>query len=149
MKRAIIILGSIVAVLALLAGAVLVYANVPNEHAQMQAPADVAAIERNTELATALTVGGLDDAFVDVTDERALVAYDLPEGSDGEFLQDFALGAAAQAAPESARAVIVQNANGTTLTWDVPMTAVVAYLSGEIDDATLRAAIVETREPDA
>lgn len=130
--------------------ALLVYANVPNVAQDLPEAVSAEARERNTLIATSLVVGGIDEAFVDVTPERVFVSYETPDAAnataeDARVLQEFALGAAAQGAPSSARAVIVRNVDGVpALTWEVETAKVTAFLAGEMTQEDLLAAIRAT-----
>jgi len=140
MERWMKILASVALVLLVIAGGLLVYVNVPNKAADLPEVVSAEARERDTLIATALVVGGVKDAFVDVTSERALVEYEVEAAN--ETLQAFVMGAAAQGAPDSARLVIVQGHAGVVLaTWSVETAKVLAFLDGGIDEPTLQAAI--------
>lgn len=67
----------------------------------------------NEELYSALASAGIDEALVDVTDDIALVRYNLPEGRDEEAVTYFVLGAAAGAAPHTGK-IIVQSYSDST-----------------------------------
>lgn len=65
-----------------------------------------AVVPENEALYSVLANVGIDDALVDVTDERVLVRYNLPEGKDPEAARYFVLGTAAHVAPYSKRIII-------------------------------------------
>ncbi|RLI85044.1 MAG: hypothetical protein DRO98_07650 [Archaeoglobales archaeon] len=60
----------------------------------------------NTELYLALASVGIEDAVVDITDERALIRYNLPENMSKESVNYYIMGAAATIAPNSSKIVI-------------------------------------------
>jgi len=68
----------------------------------------------NTELYLALTSVGIEDAIVDITDERALVRYNLPENMSKESVNYYIMGAAA-AITNSSKIVIQVYENFTPL----------------------------------
>jgi len=68
----------------------------------------------NTELYIALTSVGIEDAVVDITPERALVRYNLPENMSKESVNYYIMGAAA-AITNSSKIVIQVYENFTPL----------------------------------
>lgn len=150
-RRGLKILGIVGVVLAVIVVALLVYSNVPNKASDLPESVSAESRERNTLIATSLVVGGIEDSFVDVTPERVFVSYELPasdapSNESDVLLQQFVLGAAAQGAPSSAQAVIVQNVNGTmVLQWEVETAKVLDFLEGKTTEEELMAAIKVTR----
>lgn len=71
------------------------------------------ATPENEELYSALQSAGIEDALVDVTDDRVLVRYDRPAGYDVRATNYLVLGAAAEAAPYTER-VVVECYEGST-----------------------------------
>ena len=57
-------------------------------------------------LYTALAGTGIDDTVVDITPERVLIRYNLPENMSKEAVQYYIMGSAATAVPESSKIVI-------------------------------------------
>lgn len=86
----------------------------------------------NEALYSSLSSAGIEDAFVDVTDDRVLVRYELPAGYDLETTNYLVLGAAAEAAPYTGHIVVEAYDDSTRL---VRLTAntgdVLAVLSAE------------------
>lgn len=86
----------------------------------------------NEDLYNTLSSAGLEDAFVDVTDDRVLVRYELPPGYDLEATNYLVLGAAAEAAPYTGQIVVEAYDDSTRL---VRLTAdtgdVLAVISAE------------------
>jgi len=60
----------------------------------------------NIELYAALASVGIEDAVVDITQERALIRYNLPENMSKESVNYYIMGAAATIAPNSSKIVI-------------------------------------------
>lgn len=60
----------------------------------------------NEELYSALSSAGIEDAMVDVSEDRVLVRYELPPGYDLEATDYLVLGAAAASAPHTERLVV-------------------------------------------
>jgi len=60
----------------------------------------------NTELYSALASAGIEDAVVDITPERALIRYNLPENMSKESANYYIMGAAATITPNSSKIVI-------------------------------------------
>ena len=71
------------------------------------------ATPENEELYSALQSAGIEDALVDVTDDRVLVRYERPAGYDVRATNYLVLGAAAEAAPYTER-VVVECYEGST-----------------------------------
>ena len=67
----------------------------------------------NEQLYSALGSAGIDDAAVDVTDDRVVVRYVLPDGYDLKATTFLVLGAAAEAAPYTER-ITVERYDGQT-----------------------------------
>lgn len=67
----------------------------------------------NEALYSALQSAGIDEALVDVTDDRVLVRYELPAGYDEEATTYLVLGAAAEVAPHTER-IVVERYDGST-----------------------------------
>lgn len=71
------------------------------------------ATPENEELYSALQSAGIEDALVDVTDDRVLVRYERPEGYDVRATNYLVMGAAVEAAPYTER-VVVESYDGST-----------------------------------
>lgn len=86
----------------------------------------------NEELYSTLSSAGIEDAFVDVTEDRVLVRYELPTGYDQEATNYLVLGAAAEVAPYTEHIVVETYVDSTRV---VRLTAntggVLAVLSAE------------------
>jgi hypothetical protein len=97
---------------------------------------------QNTNLFAALYAGGIEDPFVDVDAERAYVAYELPSGADSDTMQRFAVGAAANAAPDVGKIVVVQYVGGTpSVSWTVQMSDFKEFMNAKITGEMLESRI--------
>jgi hypothetical protein len=96
----------------------------------------------NANLGGALYSGGIADPFVDVTAERAYVAYELPAGYDSEMAQRFVIGAAADAAPTASQIIALQYSSGKpTLLWKINMSAFKAFMNAQLTTEQMEAKI--------
>jgi len=64
--------------------------------------------EKNTDLYAALVAAGINDAVVDITDERVLVSYNLPKLDDKEAYIYFTLGATSKLSHNSKEIIITE-----------------------------------------
>ena len=62
--------------------------------------------EKNTRLYAALVAVGIEDAIVDITDERALIRYNLPPNLNAEATWYYIISASAIIAPETEKIII-------------------------------------------
>jgi len=95
--------------------------------------------ERNTELFYTLADASITDAVVDITDERALVRYNVPENMTKNESVYYTLGATARVANESERVVLeVFRDNEPVESVEVRTEAVVSYLRDEASLSELK-----------
>ena len=98
----------------------------------------------NTNLYASLVSAGFEDPFVDVTAERAYVAYDLPEGMEADMAQRFVIGAAADAAFDVEQVIVTQYEGEAPVTvWTVNMEDFKAFMMDELSGEELDAKIVK------
>jgi aspartate 1-decarboxylase len=70
-------------------------------------PAPVVEVKaENVRLYSALANMGIEDAVVDVTQDKVLVRYNLPANMDMDTVSYYVMGAAAQAAPDSKEIIL-------------------------------------------
>jgi len=62
--------------------------------------------EENTQLYAALVAVGIEDAIVDITDERALIRFNLPNNLNKEATWYYIMSASAAIAPETDKIII-------------------------------------------
>ena len=62
--------------------------------------------EENTQLYAALVAVGIEDAIVDITDERALIRFNLPNNLNKEATWYYIMSASTAIAPESDKIII-------------------------------------------
>lgn len=123
----------VVVVLAVIVGAFLYLSQpaAPAQNYEEQVPQ--AFRSQNADLAGALYTGGIIDPFVDVNNERAYVAYELPAGYDPEATQRFVIGASADAAPNTAKLIALQySAGNPALQWTVQMSDFKAFMNAQL-----------------
>ncbi len=89
---------------------------------------------QNTQIVAALMSGGINDSFADVTEERAYVAYELPDGYNVTQTQRFVVGIAASAILDTSKEIVVlQYVNSTPkLAWTVQMSDFKTFVRGEL-----------------
>lgn len=89
---------------------------------------------QNTQIVAALMSGGINDSFADVTEERAYVAYELPDGYNVTQTQRFVVGVAASAILDTSNEIVVlQYINSTPkLAWTVQMSDFKTFVRGEL-----------------
>lgn len=143
---------SIVGILLATVLGVYLYLKSPVAYHPYEDSVSVEARSANTNLYGTLLAAGYDDAFVDVTDARAYVAYELPfktqedpatgemtkttERRDAALAQRFVIGAAGALASEAAKVVAVQHVDGVAkLHWEVQMSDLQAFLDGELSES--------------
>lgn len=91
------------------------------------------ATEANTRGYDMLAAGGLQDAVVDITAERALARYNEPEGVDPEATWIFVMQTLATVAPDTPIAVVQRYADFSPVEEIIAEVAdVLAYLEGDI-----------------
>lgn len=61
---------------------------------------------KNSEIYSALVAVGIEEAFVDATEERVIVAYDLPSEIEKEVSWYYIMGTVASIAPDSEKVII-------------------------------------------
>lgn len=99
----------------------------------------IEASEQNTELYGKLAASGIQDALVDVTEERALIRYNQPANMTRSSSVHIAMGSAAQVAPNSSEIVVeVYEDFEPAVTATVTTDDVLAFLDGEITYETFR-----------
>jgi len=87
----------------------------------------------NAELYFFLSNGGLENALVDITPERALIRYNLPENVSTETTNFFVMKASARIAPNSSKIIIQVYENFTPLEEVIVSTEdVLAFMNGTI-----------------
>lgn len=101
--------------------------------------------EKNTELFYTLADASITDAVVDITDERALVRYNVPENMTKNESVYYTLGATARVANESERVVLeVFSENEPVERVEVRVEEVESYLSDETTLSDLEKEIERT-----
>ena len=105
---------------------------------------DLDARAMNTDLFAALVSAGFEEPFVDITEERAYVAYDLPEGMEADIAQRFVIGAAADTAFDVPQIIVTQYQDEVPVTvWTVEMADFKDYMNNELSGEELDAKIVK------
>lgn len=95
-------------------------------------PEPVTPYPLNTELYLALASVGIEDAVVDITEERALIRYNLPENMSKEAVNYYIMGAAATIT-NSSKILIQVYENFTPLEEVIVSTEdVLAFMNGTI-----------------
>lgn len=147
MKKGLVIFGIVVLVLAAALGGAYWWISRPVE---LQAYDDGLppheAMQRSSEVETALAAVGIGSALVDIDAERAYVAYDMPAESEwsSEDLQTYTLGILAGFAPETPKAYIVQFVDQEpTLAWEADLDGARAVAAGTMDESAYLATIVK------
>jgi hypothetical protein len=114
----------------------------------------------NTNLYATLVAAGYDAPLVDVTGDRAYVAYELPfktqvdgasgnvtattDRRDADLAQRFVLGAAGAVASTAAKVVAVQHVDGVAkLVWEASMSDIQSFLHGTLGEADFEAKIAK------
>ena len=89
--------------------------------------------EQNTHLYTTLARAGIPDAVVDITDERALVRYEVPANATVRSSEWFVLARTAAAAPDSQLVVLQVYEDGRPVEQvTVETQAIKAFSDGEL-----------------
>ncbi len=87
----------------------------------------------NTSVFQAMAAGGIDNAVVDITPERALVRYNLPQGMDEAASWAYALTVLSSVAPYSQQAVVqIYQDFAPKTEVNVGMADVVAMMEGRL-----------------
>jgi len=89
--------------------------------------------EENTRLYAALVAVGIEDAIVDITDERALIRFNLPNNLNKEATWYYIMSASAAIAPETDK-IIIQTYENYERREEVTVntTDVIALINGSI-----------------
>jgi len=89
--------------------------------------------EENTQLYAALVAVGIEDAIVDITDERALIRFNLPNNLNKEATWYYIMSASAAIAPETDK-IIIQTYENYERREEVTVntTDVIALINGSI-----------------
>ncbi len=139
-----IVIGLVV-LIALVVGGLWAYSQLAVRPAPEQ---PVAASTENTPVYQALAAGGIDEAMVDVTPERALVRYNLPSGMAEEVSWAYALAVLSAMAPGSGQAVIQVYQDFTPRTeLTVALSDVSARLAGRLSPEDFEARLSIKRSP--
>lgn len=102
----------------------------------------------NTRVFQALAAGGIDDALVGITPERALVRYNLPQGMEEAASWAYALAVLSSVAPQSVQAVVqVAHDFEPRTEISVPMVDVLAMLAGRMSAAQFEELVSVRRAP--
>lgn len=103
--------------------------------------------QRNSDIETALLAVGIESSLIDIDDERAYLAYDMPADAElgTDEMQIYILSILAGLAPESALAYIVQFVDEEpALTWEADLAGARAVAAGTADEAAYLATVVKT-----
>ena len=101
-----ILLGIVFLILIIIAGVGILFA-LPTKTVE-----EIKLDEKNSNIYSALVAEGISEAFVDATEERVRVIYDLPSSLDKEASWYYVMGVVASISPESKRVIIQASVNG-------------------------------------
>lgn len=147
MKKALLVVGIVLGVLAAAAGGTYLWLSRPVELEEFPETVSHATRMRNTEVLTALAAVGIVSALVDINEERAYIAYDLPANATATpaALQAYALVIAAEFATATARGIVVQFVDKEpALAWEGDLAAARALPEDGSGDAAYFASVQKT-----
>ena len=146
MKRALLVVAIVLGLLAATAGGAYYWLSRPVPTATFDEPGPSPEVKMQRSLVeSVLRAAGVEAALVDVTPERAYVAYDAPDGVERDLLQIVAMQALAGAAPESGTGIAVLYEAGTpALMWEGDLAALRAVGEDEAKFDAWLAAVEKT-----
>ena len=129
MKKTTII--AFVIVLAVVAGLAWFLLSTPA--ASLGASEELKYADANSVLYAAMVSGGIEDSFVNINEDMAIVAYELPAGFDSDTMQAYVISAAAHAGVGTQKAVALQFQGGVAKSlWSVSMSDYEDFAAGKI-----------------